>query len=99
MEIARVALRRHGKGWGVEVTLKEGGVRRYRYGSEAQARYFAAIFELGPRWLPPVTRRSRRRSRAGASSAGRAASGPTQATGGPGIAGPRVGVPERLRTC
>lgn len=76
MEIARVALRRHGKSWGVEVTLKEGGVRRYRYGSEAQARYFAAIFELGPRWLPPEPRRGRRRSRAGAPSSGRAASGP-----------------------
>ena len=76
MEIARVALRRHRKSWGVEVTLKEGGVRRYRYGSEAQARYFAAIFELGPRFLPPESKRSRRRSRAGASSAGRAAGGP-----------------------
>jgi hypothetical protein len=74
MEIARVALRRRGKNWGVEVTLKEGGVRRYRYGSEAQARYFAAVFELGPRWLPPVSSRGRR-SRAGAPSAGRAASG------------------------
>ncbi|OJT24978.1 hypothetical protein BO221_11360 [Archangium sp. Cb G35] len=74
MEIARVALRRRGKGWGVEVTLEGGGVRRYRYGSEAQARYFAAVFELGPSWLPPVSRR--RRSRAGASSAGRAAGGP-----------------------
>ncbi|WP_233261633.1 hypothetical protein [Vitiosangium sp. GDMCC 1.1324] len=60
----------------MEVTLKEGEVRRYRYGSEAQARYFAAVFELGPSWLPPVSRRSQRRSRAGASSAGRAASGP-----------------------
>jgi hypothetical protein len=75
MEIARVALRRRGKkGWGVEVTLKGGGVRRYRYGSEAQARYFAAVFELGPTWLPPVSGGGR--SRAGASSAGRAASGP-----------------------
>ncbi|AKJ00179.1 Hypothetical protein AA314_01805 [Archangium gephyra] len=59
----------------MEVTLEGGGVRRYRYGTEAQARYFAAVFELGPRWLPPVSRR--RRSRAGASSAGRAASGAT----------------------
>jgi hypothetical protein len=78
MEIARVALRRRGKGWGVEVTLKEGGVRRYRYGSEAQARYFAAVFELGPRWLPPARGRRRKgSSRAEAPSAGRAASGPT----------------------
>lgn len=77
MGIARVALRRHGKKrWGVEVTLEEGEVRRYRYGSEAQARYFAAVFELGPSWLPPVSRRGPRRSRAGAPSAGRAASGP-----------------------
>jgi hypothetical protein len=78
MEIARVALRRHRKGWGVEVTLKEGGVRRYRYGSEAQARYFAAVFELGPRWLPPTSGRRRRRgSRTEAPSVERAASGPT----------------------
>ncbi|WNG43918.1 hypothetical protein F0U60_07290 [Archangium minus] len=76
MEISRVTLRRHRKNWGVEVTLKEGEVRRYRYGSEAQARYFAAVFELGPRWLPPVSQRSRRRSRAGGPSSERAASGP-----------------------
>lgn len=78
MEIARVALRRHRKGWGVEVTLKEGGVRRYRYGSEAQARYFAAVFELGPRWLPPSTGRrgGRGGARAEVSSVGQAAGGP-----------------------
>lgn len=77
MEIARVSLRRQRKGWGVEVTLKEGGVRRYRYGSEAQARYFAAVFALGPRWLPPSARHRRRRgSRGTASSTGRMASGP-----------------------
>jgi hypothetical protein len=78
MEIARVALRRHRKSWGVEVTLKEGGVRRYRYGSEAQARYFAAVFELGPRWLPPTprSRRGRGGSRTEASSTEQVASGP-----------------------
>ena len=81
----------------MEVTLKEGGVRRYRYGSEMQARYFAAVFELGPRWLPPVFRGQR--SRTGAPSAGRAASGPTEAAGAPGILRAPVGVPERLRTC
>lgn len=62
----------------MEVTLKEGGVRRYRYGSEAQARYFAAVFELGPRWLPPTTTRGRRGrggSRAEAPSAEQVASG------------------------
>ena len=77
MEIARVALRQHGKKWSVEVMLKEGGVRRYHYGSEAQARYFAAVFALGPRWLPPTSRGRRGRgSRVVAPSAGRAAGGP-----------------------
>ncbi len=62
----------------MEVTLKEGGVRRYRYGSEAQARYFAAVFELGPRWLPPTTRGrgGRGGSRTEAPAAGQVASGP-----------------------
>lgn len=50
--VERVELVRDGRGWGVMVT-GEGGVRRYRYGSEAQARFFAAVFELGPRVLPP----------------------------------------------
>lgn len=45
--------------------LKKGGARHYRYGSEAQARYFAAVFELGPRVLPPTARsRGRQRQRA-----------------------------------
>jgi len=51
-EIARVSLLHDRRGWGVKVSLKKGGIRHYRYGSEAQARYFAAIFELGPRVLP-----------------------------------------------
>jgi hypothetical protein len=78
MEIARVALRQRGRGWGVEVSLRGGGVRRYRYRSEAQARYFAAVFALGPRWLPPTARERRRRGSrgAGASSAGEVAGGP-----------------------
>lgn len=76
MEIAGVVLRQHRKRWRVEVTLKGGGVRRYRYSSEAQARYFAAVFELGPRWLPPTDGERRRRgSPVGASSAGEVASG------------------------
>lgn len=47
------------KGWRVEVT-HAGGVRRYRYGSESQARYFAAVFELGPSVLPPKNHARRR---------------------------------------
>lgn len=57
-----VELLRDRRGWSVEVT-REGATRRYRYGSEAQARYFAAVFALGPRVLPPVTSPRRKRTR------------------------------------
>ncbi len=60
-DIERVALLHDRRGWGVKVVLRQGGVRRYRYGSEAQARYFAAVFSLGPRVLPPTARRASRR--------------------------------------
>jgi hypothetical protein len=59
-DIEHVVLLRDRRGWSVKVVLKEGGSRRYRYGSEAQARFFAAVFELGPRVLPPTTRASAR---------------------------------------
>ena len=55
-EIEHVVLLHDRRGWSVKVVLREGGSRRYRYGSEAQARFFAAVFELGPRVLPPTTR-------------------------------------------
>ncbi len=61
-EIARVSLLHDRRGWGVKLSLKKGGTRHYRYGSEAQARYFAAVFGLGPRVLPPLPR-SRERQR------------------------------------
>ncbi|MBN8229497.1 hypothetical protein JYK02_18470 [Corallococcus macrosporus] len=48
------------KGWRVEVA-HEGFVRRFRYRSESQARYFAAVFELGPSVLPPKNHARRRR--------------------------------------
>lgn len=56
------------RGWSVTLHLHTGCVRRYRYASEAQARFFAAVFLLGPRVLPPACRRSAapRRRRAGA---------------------------------
>jgi hypothetical protein len=64
-EIERVSLLHDRRGWSVKVMLKKGGARHYRYGSEAQARYFAAVFELGPRVLPPAPRaRSRQRKQA-----------------------------------
>jgi hypothetical protein len=59
-DIEHVVLLRDRRGWSVKVVLKEGGSRRYRYSSEAQARYFAAVFELGPRVLPPTARQRKR---------------------------------------
>lgn len=64
-EIEQVSLIHDRRGWGVRLVLRSGGVRHYRYGSEAQARYFAAVFELGPRVLPPSAKaRARQRRRA-----------------------------------
>jgi hypothetical protein len=48
------------KGWRVDVAW-EGGLRRYRYGSESQARFFAAVFEMGPSVLPPRNHARRRK--------------------------------------
>ena len=52
-DIQRVMLLQDRQGWSVKVVLRKGRSRRYRCGSEAQARYFAAVFEMGPRVLPP----------------------------------------------
>lgn len=52
-DIQQVVLLHDRRGWSVKVVLRQGRARRYRCGSEAQARYFAAVFELGPRVLPP----------------------------------------------
>ena len=62
-EVAQVELLHDRRGWGVEVLTREGAMRRYRYGSEAQARYFAAVFALGPRVLPPAVPVRRKRTR------------------------------------
>ena len=58
--VERVELLRDARGWGVTVVTGE-GMRRYRYDSEAQARFFAAVFEMGPRVLPPERPAMRRR--------------------------------------
>jgi hypothetical protein len=64
LELIDVARER--RGWSVTLRLHTGSVRRYRYGSEAQARFFAAVFALGPRVLPSehaaAAPRRRRRS-------------------------------------
>jgi hypothetical protein len=55
-----------GAGWQLRVKTPGGLSLEYTYASEAQARYFAAVFSLGPsrlpaaeRILPPPRRRSR----------------------------------------
>jgi hypothetical protein len=64
-EIEQVVLLQDRRGWSVKVVLRQGSARRYRYRSEAQARYFAAVFALGPRVLPPTARLgARKRKRA-----------------------------------
>ncbi|MBF5043048.1 hypothetical protein FGE12_11680 [Aggregicoccus sp. 17bor-14] len=69
-----VALVRERRGWSVHVRLQDGSVRRYPYASEAQARFFAAVFALGPRVLPlPSPRRRRTSPRAAQPSALRSA--------------------------
>ena len=66
-EIRAVTLAQDRRGWSVTLRLHTGCVRRYTYASEAQARFFAAVFALGPRVLPPprsaaaAARRPRRR--------------------------------------
>lgn len=50
--VERITVARGRRGWSVVLRLHTGSERRYRYGSEAQARFFAAVFALGPRVLP-----------------------------------------------
>lgn len=60
--IREVWLESDRKGWAVSLRLESGELRRYRYGSEAQARYFAQVFALGPRVLPAVPAEKRKRA-------------------------------------
>lgn len=68
-DIDQVVLFQDRQGWNVRVLLHKGGSRRYRYATEAQARYFAAVFELGPRQLPPTACVSHRKRRNASSDA------------------------------
>ncbi|MBK7863785.1 MAG: hypothetical protein IPJ65_35305 [Archangiaceae bacterium] len=43
-------------GWQLTVKTPGGLSLEYSYASEAQARFFAAVFKLGPSKLPPATR-------------------------------------------
>lgn len=58
VDIREVTLFRDARGWGVALGLQGGRRRRLRYGSEAQARFFAAVLALGPRQLPQQGRRA-----------------------------------------
>jgi hypothetical protein len=52
----QVSVGRAGRSWSVTVTPEEGAPVEYRYRSQAQARFFAAVFELGPQELPKAHR-------------------------------------------
>ena len=62
-EIRQVAVTRERRRWSVTLHLHTGCVRRYVYTSEAQARFFASVFALGPRVLPPERAPAARRRR------------------------------------
>ena len=61
-EIEHVVLLHDRRGWSVKVVLREGGWRRYRYGSEAQARFFRGRVPDGASGA--ASHGSRRRSQA-----------------------------------
>lgn len=57
-----VVLERASRGWKVRVTPAGGNALVYRYATLAQARFFAAVFSLGPpQW--PTANRVRERAR------------------------------------
>lgn len=63
MAIECVTMLRDRRGYCVDVKTSAGEQRRFRYASEAQARYFAAVFSLGPTALPSLPARRRRKVR------------------------------------
>jgi len=61
--IRDVMLFRDARGWGVTATLGGRVSRHWRLRSESQARYLAAVLELGPTVLPSGSSGSRRHAR------------------------------------
>jgi hypothetical protein len=51
------------EGWRVRIQKDSGEIFEYRYAHEAQARYFAAIFEMKPTLWPTPDRVIRARTR------------------------------------
>lgn len=61
--IRDVMLFRDARGWGVTAILGARSCRHWRLRTEAQARYLAAVLELGPSRLPAGSSGSRRHAR------------------------------------
>ncbi|MGQ0503875.1 MAG: hypothetical protein ACT4TC_00995 [Myxococcaceae bacterium] len=59
----QLKIQQDGQVWVVRLQRNENELAEYRYSSEAQARYFAAIFEMGPTQLPPPQIRAKRSKR------------------------------------
>jgi hypothetical protein len=51
--MSHVELKRGRTGWLVRLRQAEGTVLEYRYASQNQARFMAAVFDMGPTHLPP----------------------------------------------
>ena len=51
-----IAVKRESEGWVVTVPKQDGGAVEYVYRTRQKARYMAAVFKLGPTWMPPPTR-------------------------------------------
>ncbi len=57
MEPGQPDVVQEGRFWVVRIQGAGPNVFEYRYASQAQARYFAAVFALGPRTLPAPSRK------------------------------------------
>ena len=61
--VKEVMLFRDARGWGVSATVAPRTLRHWRFHTERQARFMAAVLELGPRVLPAGSSGSRRHAR------------------------------------
>lgn len=62
-DVQEVMLFRDARGWGVSATVGRRSRRHWRFHTERQARFMAAVLELGPRVLPAGSSGSRRHAR------------------------------------
>lgn len=61
--VKEVMLFRDARGWGVSATVGPRTLRHWRFHTERQARFMAAVLEMGPRVLPAGSSGSRRHAR------------------------------------